>query len=66
MTITDNPHIRVTEADGSQWVSAEAFDEVLMCLRWITDRNGECLADHPKVMARFEAVIAKAEKMERA
>ena len=56
----DNPWLRVTEADGSVWVSAEAFDEVLAAMVDLIDEWGE---DHDPFWDVARVVIAKAKAM---
>lgn len=38
-----------------------AAPDLIACLRWIVERDGECLGDHPDILAKFRAVLAKAE-----
>jgi hypothetical protein len=48
-------YLRVTEPDGSQWVNAEAFDEVLAALKGLA-----ALVRTPEQFARAEVLAARA------
>lgn len=57
-------YLRVTEDDGSQWVNAEAFDEVLAALRTARSaltNGGSMLIQGTFLITIIDAAIAKAE-----
>ena len=38
-----------------------AAPDLLAGLKWIVERDGECLGDHPDILAKLRGFIAKAE-----
>lgn len=38
-----------------------SHDALLVALRWCVSHEGECLGDHPEVLAKVRAVIERAE-----
>ncbi len=50
-------YIRVTEPDGSEWISVTAFDEILAALKQTTELLGR-LATYPDI--KFKAVLTDA------
>ena len=63
MTTYPETYIRVTEPDGSQWISVTAFDEVLAALRLVVS---VVEASNPELhfLSIARAAIAKAEGRE--
>lgn len=49
------------EANTAFIVRAEnCWNDLVDALQWIVDREGECLSDHPEVLAEMRARLARA------
>jgi hypothetical protein len=39
-------------------LACNAHDQLVECVQWIVDHDGECLADHPDILAKFRERLA--------